>query len=140
MPIVIVINKLRDIGCRESSREKENTGKYKDLIRCSCFLGKWSLMQGKEQLNFHASKAFRQKSPPLTGDFRKVSLELSASKSALAIHRRASREASRSPLYDAESDRRDEKFSGNARNSEPEGSRPRDLMARKALAASEGQR
>jgi len=140
VPIVTIINKFRDIGCRESSREKEDTSIYKDLIRCSCFLGKWSLMQGKEQLNFHASKAFRQKSPPLTGDLRKVSLELSTSKSALAIHRRASREASRSPSYDVESDRRDKKFSGNARNSEPEGSRPRDLMARKALAASEGQR
>lgn len=88
-------------------------------------------------MKYRTSRAFKQNSPPFTGDFRKVSRELSMSRRALAIHRRASDEASESSLYNNDSDKRVEKISGKERNSEPEGSLPSDLTARRAFAASD---
>jgi hypothetical protein len=74
--------------------------------------------------------------PPSTSLSRNVFRAFSTSRSALAIHRRASLEASGSSLKEVDRERRTERLGGEAINSEPDGFLPRVLSASRACAAS----
>lgn len=74
--------------------------------------------------------------PPLTGFSTSVVRARSIKRSALAIHRKASVDASGSSLKVVASESSVDKLAGEDKKSEPEGSFPRVLMAKRASAAS----
>lgn len=76
--------------------------------------------------------------PPSTSLSRNVSRAFSTRRSALAVQRRASLEASGSSLNEVDNVSRVERFDGAAIISEPDGFLPRVLRASKACAASSG--
>lgn len=79
----------------------------------------------------------RHMCPPLTGFSMNVVRARSIKRSALAIHRKASLDASGSSLKVAASESSVDKLAGEDKKSEPEGSFPRVLTAKRACAASQ---
>lgn len=96
---MLVLNECYNVIRQKSSGKEEDASKHEDLFGVGRFLIK---NEERHNMTFEeynrTSSAFRHISPPFTGGFRKVSRELWMSRRALAIHRRASEDASGSSL------------------------------------------